>query len=278
MEADDLVGRVHAAASGDRVLVQELERAITVEQELRHNARVKCFAMVEQYLAEQHVAAAEAPRPKWVREPGSASSMQAVVAQNTQNEFQLASFMLEEFLASRAQLWSAQVRALVEVSELSQQQLLQLKHLQEYPITIPLEQQQQRHQQRQDPGCQGHQQQQITSKVQDAERSSFGLRVRSVQERVILLSQHHEPGSASSSLLVQISSAHQLHQHELPQQHMGSSSCMEPFAAPEHASTNITTAGGKGSAAIRRAKAFSKPKVLLAQPKKECKKRKDLQQ
>ena len=273
MEADDLVGRVHAAASGDRVLVQDLEKAIAVEEELRHNAWVKCFAMLGQYLADKHVGCGS----QWVREPGSASSMQAVVAQNTQNEFQLASFMLEEFLASRAQLWSAQVRALVEVSELRQQQLLQLKHLQEYPITIPLEQEQQRHQ-RQDPGCQGHQQQQITSEVQDAERSSFGLRARSVQERVILLSGHHEPGCASSSLLLQISGAHQLQQHELPQQHMGSSSSMEPFAAPEHASTNITTAGGKGSAAIRRAKAFSKPKVLLAQPKKECKKRKDLQQ
>ena len=274
MEADDLVGRVHAAASGDRVLVQDLEKAIAVEEELRHNAWVKCFAMLGQYLADKHVGCGS----QWVREPGSASSMQAVVAQTTQNEFQQASFMLEEFLASRAQLWSAQVRALVEVSELRQQQLLQLKHLQEYPITIPLEQQQQRHQQRQDPGCQGHQQQQITSEVQDAERSSFGLRARSVQERVILLSGHHEPGCASSSLLLQISGAHQLQQHELPQQHMGSSSSMEPFAAPEQATTNITTAGGKGSAAIRRAKAFSKPKVLLAQPKKECKKRKDLQQ
>ena len=55
MEADDLVGRVHAAASGDRVLVQDLEKAIAVEEELRHNAWVKCFAMLGQYLADKHV-------------------------------------------------------------------------------------------------------------------------------------------------------------------------------------------------------------------------------
>ena len=160
MEADDLVRRLHAAAAGDRVLQQEIAMSMAVERELQRNARVHCAAVVDQYLAEKRAAASE----------GSAED-----AHDHERAYEQASSMMKDFLSERAELWSAQMRALLQVSALRQEQRLRLKQLQEFTITIPLEQQQQ--QPPKDPRCRGHQQQQPP---QDSE-------------------QQHEPGSASAS-------------------------------------------------------------------------------
>ena len=97
MEGADLARRLQTAAAADLVLQQELARAAAAEQELQHNARQRCSAVVEHYLAERAAAASagSAPQP-----------------QIQQQALQQASSMLEEFLARRAQLWSAQLRSL----------------------------------------------------------------------------------------------------------------------------------------------------------------------
>ena len=169
MESEDLVCRLQAAVAGDRVLQQEIAMSLAVEKELQRNARVHCSAVVDQYLAEKRVATFEAL-------PGSASSMGSVDARDHERAYEQASSMMNDFFAERSARWTAQMRALLQVSALRQEQRLRLKQLQEFTITIPLEHEQQE-QPPEDPRCRWHQQQQPPQYYE----------------------QQHEPGSASAS-------------------------------------------------------------------------------
>ena len=241
MESGDLRRALQAAAVGDRVLQQEIAIAMAAEKELQRVAREQCSAVVDQYLAEKRVAASEA-------KPGSSRSVEAVDAHYEQDAHEQASSMMQKFLAERAELWTAQLRALLQVSSLRQEQSHLLNRL--------------------------HQQQRLSSGIQDsAQQHEPG----SSSASLLVPSASHvpEPTPISSAPLGEARSS-------TPQQNMGASSSMQPCAAPQQTTTNIVTPKGKGSAAIRRERARLaeerglKPKGTLNRQRKECKKRRDL--
>ena len=200
MESGDLRCRLQAAAVGDRVLQQEIAIAMAAEKELQRVAREQCSAVVDRYLAEKRAAASEA-------KPGSSRSVEAVDAHYEQDAHEQASSMMQKFLAERAELWTAQLRALLQVSSLRQEQSHLLNRL--------------------------HQQQRLSSGIQDsAQQHEPG----SSSASLLVPSASHvpEPTPISSAPLGEARSS-------TPQQNMGASSSMQPCAAPQQTTTNIVT-------------------------------------
>ena len=200
MESGDLRRALQAAAVGDRVLQQEIAIAMAAEKELQRVAREQCSAVVDRYLAEKRVAASEA-------KPGSSRSVEAVDAHYEQDAHEQASSMMQKFLAERAELWTAQLRALLQVSSLRQEQSHLLNRL--------------------------HQQQRLSSGIQDsAQQHEPG----SSSASLLVPSASHvpEPTPISSAPLGEARSS-------TPQQNMGASSSMQPCAAPQQTTTNIVT-------------------------------------